>query len=448
MSSMKKLQKLNPTQVIALGFLLIILLGSFLLSLPIASKSGQWTGFLTTLFTATSATCVTGLVVVDTYTHWSVFGQLVILILIQIGGLGFISLGVFFMTFTKKNLTLRERGLVQESMNAIQLGGVVKLVKKAILGTFAVEGIGAILLMIRFIPQKGLKGIYYGIFHSISAFCNAGFDLLGEKEQYISLMEYADDWLVNITVVLLVVIGGLGFMVWQDLIDHKWHFKKYLLHTKIVMVMTGTLLFGGAILFYVFERTNLFVGVPTRYALLRSLFASMTPRTAGFNTIDIGTMTPASKLLTIVLMFIGGNPGSTAGGAKTTTLAVMFIAMISYFRNDTGNNVFGRRLEDEAVKKATTVVTFNMFLALTACILICGFQGGLDLPDVMIEVFSAINTVGMSAGLTRDLIPISRIIIIILMYCGRIGSMTFAFLFMQRKVVAPVQQPVEKILIG
>lgn len=447
MSSLKGTKKLNPTQIIALGFLLIILLGACLLSLPIASKTGQWTGFLTTLFTATSATCVTGLVVVDTYTHWSVFGQIVILIMIQIGGLGFISLGVFFTSFTKKNISLRERGLVQESMNAIQLGGVVKLVKKAIVGTFLVEGIGALLLMIRFIPQKGWKGIYYGIFHSISAFCNAGFDLLGEKEPYISLVDYADDWLVNLTVILLVVIGGLGFMVWQDLLDHKWHFKKYLLHTKIVVVMTGILLFGGAVLFYIFERANLFVGVPTHNALLRSLFASMTPRTAGFNTIDIGAMTPASKLLTVILMFIGGNPGSTAGGAKTTTIAVMMIATFSYFRNDTGNNIFGRRLEDEAVKKATAVVSFNLFLALVACLLICGIQG-LDLPDVMIEVFSAINTVGMSAGLTRDLIPISQVIIIILMYCGRIGSMTFAFLFMQRKVVAPVQQPVEKILIG
>ena len=213
------------------------------------------------------------------------------------------------------------------------------------------------------------------------------------------------------------------------------------------MVATLSLLFGGAVLFLIFERNNLFAGIPLQHALLRSLFASMTPRTAGFNTIDVGAMTPASKLLTIVLMFIGGSPGSTAGGAKTTTVVVMFVAMLSYFRNNTGNNIFGRRLEDETVKKATSVVTFNMTLALLACILICGVQN-LELSDVMIEVFSAINTVGMSAGITRELVPFSRVIIIILMYCGRIGSLTFAFLFVQRKAVAPVQQPVEKILIG
>lgn len=447
MNTLTKRKKLSPAQYIAVGFLLIILVGTLILCLPISSKTGQWTDLLTALFTATSATCVTGLVVVDTFSHWNVLGQLVILTLIQIGGLGFISLGVFFTTFTKKNISLRERGLVQESMNAIQIGGVVKLVKKTIFGTFLFEGIGALLLMLRFIPKMGWRGVYYGIFHSISAFCNAGFDLMGESEPYISLVEYADDWLVNITVVLLVVIGGLGFMVWQDLLEHKLHFKKYLLHTKIVVVATLSLLFGGAVLFLIFERNNLFAGIPLQHALLRSLFASMTPRTAGFNTIDVGAMTPASKLLTIVLMFIGGSPGSTAGGAKTTTVVVMFVAMFSYFRNNTGNNIFGRRLEDETVKKATSVVTFNMTLALLACILICGVQN-LELSDVMIEVFSAINTVGMSAGITRELVPFSRVIIIILMYCGRIGSLTFAFLFMQRKAVAPVQQPVEKILIG
>ena len=440
--------KLTTTQTIAVGFLGIILIGTFLLMLPISSQSGEVTGFLTALFTATSSTCVTGLVVVDTYIHWSVFGKCVILVLIQIGGLGFMTVGVFLAIFLKKNIGLKERGILQESMNTLQIGGVVKLVKKITIATFALEGIGAVLLSIRFIPEMGVvEGICNGIFHAVSAFCNAGFDLMGKKEAYSSLVAYSDDILVNVTIMLLIIIGGIGFVVWDDLQKKKLRVREYLLHTKIVLFFTLIFIFGGALLFFLFERENLMADMGVKETVLTSLFASVTARTAGFNTLDVAGMSTSSKLLTMALMFIGGSPGSTAGGIKTTTFAVMLVFVWANLRNSYGNNIFKRRLEEEEIRKASIVVTINLLLAVVAAIAICAFQS-FAMEDVMLEVFSAIGTVGMSTGLTRELNTWSRIVIILLMYCGRIGSMTFALSFTERKKVAPVQLPAEKIIIG
>lgn len=446
---MKKHKKnMTQTRFIALGFLCMIIIGTLLLMTPFASRDGQMTDFLSALFTATSASCVTGLVVVDTYQHWSLFGQLVILILIQIGGLGFVTIGIYFSIFFRRNVGLKARGLMQESVNALQIGGMVKLVKKIIKGTFIFEGVGALLLMIRFIPQLGLaNGIYYGIFHAISAFCNAGFDLMGRFEEYSSLVSYRDDILVNVVIMSLIVIGGIGFIVWSDLSVNGFHFKKYALHTKIVLISTAVLIFGGAILFYLFERENQLAGVGTTGSILASLFASITPRTAGFNTIDIGQMKESSKLLTTVLMFIGGSPGSTAGGIKTTTIVVMLLYVNANLSNAKGCDIFGRRLADDTVKKAGTVFMINLTLAVMASILVLAVQG-LSMPDVLLEVFSAIGTVGMSTGITRDLNTASRILIIFMMYAGRIGSMTFALSFTQRKVSTPVQLPLGKITVG
>lgn len=416
--------------------------------LPISSANGRATDFLTALFTATSATCVTGLVVVDTYTGWSVFGKIILLALIQTGGLGFMTIGVFVAVLMKKNIGLKERGILQESMNTFQIGGIVRLVKKIMIGTFAIEGIGAVLLSVRFIPQMGwIEGICNGIFHSISAFCNAGFDLMGKTEEYSSLVSYSGDFLVNITVMLLIVTGGIGFLVWDDLQKKKLRFKEYLLHTKIVLTVTFVLIFGGALCIYLAERNNLMADMGAGETVLTSLFASVTARTAGFNTIDVGGMNASSKLVTIVLMFIGGSPGSTAGGIKTTTFAVMLIFVWANLRNSHGSNIFGRRLEEEEIRKASIVVTINLFLAVAAAVILCGIQE-LPMEDVLLEVFSAIGTVGMSAGITRELNVVSRIIVILLMYCGRIGSMTFALSFTERKKVAPVQLPAEKIIIG
>lgn len=440
--------KLTATRTIAVGFLGIILAGTVLLMLPIASADGKPAGLLTALFTATSATCVTGLVVVDTYSGWSVFGKAVLLALIQIGGLGFMTVGVFVAVLMKKNIGLKERGILQESMNTLQIGGIVRLVRKITIGTLVIEGAGAVLLAARFVPQMGwIEGICNGIFHSISAFCNAGFDLMGKTEEYSSLVSYSGDFLVNITVMALIIIGGIGFLVWDDLQKKKLRFKEYLLHTKIVLVVTAVLIFGGAFLIYLFEKENLMADMGAGEKILTSLFASVTARTAGFNTIDVGGMSASSKLVTVVLMFIGGSPGSTAGGIKTTTFAVMLIFVWANLRGSHGSNIFGRRLKEEEIRKASIVVTINLLLAVAAAVILCGMQS-LPMEDILLEVFSAIGTVGMSSGITRQLNVVSKIVIILLMYCGRIGSMTFALSFTERKKVAPVQLPAEKIIIG
>lgn len=441
-------KKFTQTQMIVIGFLLIILSGTLLLMLPIATREPGGASFLEALFTATSATCVTGLVVRDTYRYWTVFGQIIIILLIQIGGLGFMTVGVFFSIVLRRKIGLRTRGILQESVNTLQIGGIVRLAKKIIWGTVFFESVGAILLSIRFCKRFGLiKGIYYGIFHSISAFCNAGFDLMGSKTAYISFTEYAEDWLLNLTVMSLIVIGGIGFLVWDDISIHKLKIRKYKLHTKIVLVTTIFLVFGGALLFYLFEKNHLMADMSASGVILSSLFSSITARTAGFNTIDTGILQDNSKLLTIILMYIGGSPGSTAGGIKTTTLAILIIYLRSNIKKINGCNVFGRRLDDDTIKKASAVMCTNLFLAMLAILIISTVQQ-LPLLDIMFEVFSAIGTVGMSTGITRDLTTVSRIIIIFLMYCGRVGSLSFALSLGANKKTVPVGQPVEQITIG
>lgn len=416
--------------------------------LPFASRDGQSEPFLNCLFTATSASCVTGLVVADTWSQWSLFGQLVILTMIQIGGLGFITVGVFISIVLRRKIGLKERGLMMESVNTLQIGGVVRLAKKIIIGTCIFEGTGAVLLAIRFIPQFGFfRGLFYGIFHSISAFCNAGFDLMGGQTPYSSFVAYYDDWLVNFVIMSLIIIGGIGFIVWDDLSRNKLHFRKYMLQTKIVLVTTAILVFGGGLLFYLLERNHLLVGMNTSGKILTSLFSSVTARTAGFNTTDTAALTDGSKLLTIILMFIGGSPGSTAGGIKTTTLVVLLLCVHSNIKQTYGINIFGRRLENDAVKRAGTILTINLLLAVTASLAIMAIQP-LGFSDILFETFSAIGTVGMTTGITRALHPISRCIIILLMYCGRIGSLSFALAFVQSKRKPHVQQPAEAINIG
>lgn len=438
----------SQTQFIAYGFFCVIITGTLLLMLPFASRDGQSEPFLNCLFTATSASCVTGLVVADTWSQWSLFGQLVILTMIQIGGLGFITVGVFISIVLRRKIGLKERGLMMESVNTLQIGGVVRLAKKIIIGTCIFEGTGAVLLAIRFIPQFGFfRGLFYGIFHSISAFCNAGFDLMGGQTPYSSFVAYYDDWLVNFVIMSLIIIGGIGFIVWDDLSRNKLHFRKYMLQTKIVLVTTAILVFGGGLLFYLLERNHLLVGMNTSGKILTSLFSSVTARTAGFNTTDTAALTDGSKLLTIILMFIGGSPGSTAGGIKTTTLVVLLLCVHSNIKQTYGINIFGRRLENDAVKRAGTILTINLLLAVTASLAIMAIQP-LGFSDILFETFSAIGTVGMTTGITRALHPVSRCIIILLMYCGRIGSLSFALAFVQSKRKPHIQQPAEAINIG
>lgn len=444
----KMRNRLTRTQWIAVGFLIIILCGTGLLMLPVSSRGAGGTDFLSSLFTATSATCVTGLVVVDTYQHWSLFGQLVILLLIQIGGLGFVTIGVTILLLMGRRIGLADRGLLKDSVNTLELGGIVRLAKLIVRGTLCIEGAGAVLLSLRFVPEFGLlEGIYYGIFHSISAFCNAGFDLMGRFGAYDSLVRYEGDYLVNLTVMALILIGGLGFVVWRDLQTHRLQWKKYSLHTKMVLTALFVLLIVPTGLFWLLERRNVLAGLDGSGQFLGALFAAVTPRTAGFNTTDVGGMTDAGKLLTMVLMLIGGNPGSTAGGVKTTTVMVLLFYIVSMIQRRDGVNIYGRRLEDGMIEKAAVVFTLSLSMVVTASFVICAVDK-LALTDVLLETFSAMNTVGMSTGITRQTGTLSRIFLILLMYGGRIGSLSFALAFTDKKQKSGLRQPMERINIG
>ncbi len=416
--------------------------------LPVSSRDAGGTDLLSALFTATSATCVTGLAVVDTYQHWTLFGQLIILLMIQVGGLGFVTIGVTILLMMGKRVGLADRGLLRDSVNTLELGGIVRLAKLIVKGTLLTEGTGAVLLSLRFVPEFGLaEGVYYGIFHSISAFCNAGFDLMGRFEAYSSLVRYADDWLVNLTCMSLILIGGLGFVVWRDLYTHRLRVKRYTLHTKMVLIALVILVAVPALLFWVLERDGVLAGLSGSGQFLGSLFAAVTPRTAGFNTTDVAGMGDAGKLLTLILMLIGGNPGSTAGGVKTTTVMVLLFYVVSMIQHRDGVNIYGRRLEDGMIEKAAIVFTLTLTLAVTASFLICAVDG-LPLTDVLLETFSAVDTVGMTTGITRQTGTCSRIILILLMYCGRIGSLSFALAFTDKKQRSGLRQPMERINIG
>lgn len=438
----------NKTRTIALNFMVIILAGALLLTLPVSSRNGQWTDFMTALFTATSASCVTGLVLVDTFNHWSVFGQILILVMIQIGGLGTIAMRILLATFLRRNITLKARNLLQESINSLQIGGIVRLIRQALKGTILFESAGAFVMAFYFVPRLGWgRGIYYSIFHAISAFCNAGFDLMGYQGEYVSFVSAVDEPLINIPIMALIILGGLGFIVWVDVWKQKFRFRKFQFHTKLVLTTTAVLVFGGGLLFYLLEKDASMAGLSGAGKIYASLFASVTARTAGFNTVDTALMSEGGKLFNIMLMFIGGSPGSTAGGIKTTSIAVIFFYMAAYLRGKHGAEAFGRKISDETVRKAVTVFVMNLSLALGVVLVINGVEK-LPMLDLMFEAFSAIGTVGMSTGLTRDLGTLGRILIILLMFLGRVGSMSFAFSFYERKPVPKVQLPEVEVPVG
>ena len=442
-------RKFSHTRLIAMGYISIIIIGTILLMLPIASKSGESAGFVTALFTAVSTSCVTGLVVVDTATNWTLFGQIVIITLIQIGGLGFMTIATMFSIFLKRKMGLRAREVMVESINTEHIGSIMNLTKKIVAGTAIFEGIGAVLLATRFIPEFGwAKGIWYSVFHSVSAFCNAGFDLMGIKEKYTSLVPFADDAVVILTISFLVIIGGIGFLVWDDVSKKKLKFKYYQLHTKIVLTVTAILLAVPTVLFLIFERDFTNEGLGIGQSILNSIFDSVTARSAGFNSTDTAALAPASKILTVFLMFIGGSPGSTAGGIKTTTLAVIAMSTFNGITHRQSQGIFGRRLEKDAIHKASSVVFTNMSLAIIGIIAILAIQPSLDIGDIIFECVSAIGTVGMTTGITRDLATASRLIIAFLMFCGRVGSVSFALALMEKKAAPPVKNPREKITIG
>lgn len=435
-------------RIVASTVLGVILFGAFMLCLPISSHSGKWTSFIDALFTATSATCVTGLVVFDTYTHWSTFGQLIILLLIQIGGIGFMTIVTLFFVLLKRNIGLHERKLIMESTGNIKISGIIVLLKRIALGTFIFEGFGTLILATRFCPQMGfLKGLYNAGFHSVSAFCNAGFDLMGKFGEYSSLTTYSDDIIVNLTIMLLIIIGGIGFLVWNDIIKNKFNIKHYLLHSKIVLLTSLSLIIVGAILFYLFERNNLFIGLDIKDKIFAAFFQSVTSRTAGFNTIDIANLSESSNLLTQILMFIGGSPGSTAGGIKTTTFVVLLLGVLASSRQNAHITIFKRRLEENVIRKASAIATLYLLAILLSTLAICALQD-FSIKQASFEVISAAGTVGLSTGITTSLNTTSKILIIILMFAGRVGGLTIGLVFAEKKNNVPLNRPSEKILIG
>lgn len=443
-----KIRQLSYVQTIALGFLTVIAAGTILLMLPAASQNGEATGLVTALFTSVSASCVTGLVLVDTATYWSGFGQAVILLLIQLGGLGFMTIATLFSRLLRRRMSLRERGVMAESINTIRVGRILEITYTIGLGTLIFELSGAVLLAMRFIPEFGFgQGLWYSVFHSVSAFCNAGFDLMGVKEPFSSLVSYSDDALVSITIMLLIILGGIGFLVWDDIRQKGLKWRRYDLQTKLVIVTTLALVFGGALLFFVIERNRMNADMPLGEQVLVSFFSAVTPRTAGFNSVDTASLSDASKLLTVILMFIGGSPGSTAGGIKTTTVAVAFVFLFSGIRGRRGAYVFGRRIPDDAMKRSGMIVSTNLMLALFGALVLCGTQS-LPLSDVLIEVFSAIGTVGMSTGITRELSTLSALVVALLMYLGRVGSVSFAMALLERRMDPPVTYPEEQVTVG
>ncbi len=351
-------KKFEPTytELIAFSFLGVITVGGLLLLLPISSADGTWTTPLTAFFTATSATCVTGLVVTDTYTHWSFFGQLVILAMIQIGGLGFMTVMTAFAVAIRKKIGLHERSLLMQAAGSMTHGGLIRLTRRIIAITAFFEFLGACMLSIRFIPQMGLaEGIWNAIFHSVSAFCNAGFDIMGKYGPFSSFTGYVGDPLVSLTLISLIVVGGIGFLVWDDIIKNKFHYGKYDLHTKLVLDTTGILILSGWVIFLLTEADESLAGMPLGEKILASLFQSITPRTAGFNTIDTASLSDGGTILTLFLMFIGGSPGSTAGGIKTTTIAVLLLDTIATATMQSSINIHKRKLDDAMVKRASAI---------------------------------------------------------------------------------------------
>lgn len=439
--------KLNAVQVLVIGFALVILTGALLLTLPISSANGTPTSFIDSLFTATSATCITGLVTLDTATHWSTFGKVVIITLIQVGGLGFMAFTTLFALILGKKITLKQRLIMQEAMNTFSIQGLVSMMRYILIFTFSVEFIGAMLLSTQFIPMFGLgKGIVYSFFHSISAFCNAGFDLMGN---FSSLTGLYDNSVIILTIGSLIVVGGVGFSVWVDIYKNK-DLKKLSLHSKLVLSMTTILIVGGAILMFVFEFNNPNTMGPmgVKDKMLSSLFASITPRTAGFNSISTSDMTLAGRSLTILLMFVGASPGSTGGGIKTSTAGILLMTVICVIRGREDTEIFKRRINKDLVYKAFTIVTLSIGIVIGVTMILSITEVGASLEYLIYEVVSAFGTVGLTLGLTPSLTTIGKVMLALTMYCGRVGPMTLFLALTNRKKNRGIRYPEDKILVG
>lgn len=439
-----KHKHITSFQIIILGFLSVIILGSILLMLPVATRDGKGAVCSDALFTATSAVCVTGLVIHDTATYWSMFGQSVILFLIQIGGMGIVTVAVSVAAFSGRKIGLMQRSTMQEAVSAHHVGGIVRLTKFILKTSVCIELIGAALLLPAFIRDFGIaKGLWYALFHSVSAFCNAGFDLIGIKEPFSSLTSYSSQPFFNFTVMALIIIGGIGFLTWEDINNNKLHFRKYRMQSKVILTVTGILIILPSLYFFFFEYQNL----PLGERILTSLFQSVTPRTAGFNTTDLTAFNETGQMLIILLMLIGGSPGSTAGGMKTTTIAVLVSSALSVFRKKEDTHFFKRRISDDTVKSAATIFLLYIGLFIGGGMIISRIEN-LPLLPSLFETASAIGTVGLSLGITSQLGVASQFILIILMFFGRVGGLTLIFAAMKGTGTNITKYPQEKIMVG
>lgn len=434
---------LSSFQIIIIGFAGIILVGTILLMMPFSTQSGAGTSFLDALFTATSAVCVTGLVVQDTATYWSYFGQFVILCLIQIGGMGVITVASSLALLSGRKLSFSQRNIMREALSAPQVGGIVKLTSFVIKGTLLFEVLGALIMLPVFCKDFGIKGIWMSFFHSISAFCNAGFDLLGVNAKYSSLISYAENPVVNITIMLLIIIGGIGFLTWSDMVNHKHKIGEYRMQSKVILSTTGILIAVPTIYFFVIEFTHL----PLVDRIYASFFQAITPRTAGFNTVDFGILSEAGIGIIILLMLIGGSPGSTAGGMKTTTITVLFANAKAVFRRKDETDLFGRRIPSDTIRTASTILILYVTLFFCGGVLLSLLEG-LPMMTCLFETASAIGTVGLTLGITPQLGLLSRLILIFLMFFGRVGGLTLIFAALSGSSKHFSKLPQEKITVG
>lgn len=434
----------SPFRIIIFGFLLVIFMGSFLLMLPVSTKAGVCTPFLDALFTSTSAVCVTGLVIHDTATYWSSFGQSVIILLIQIGGLGVITVAGAFAILSGRKIGLMQRSTMQEAIAAPNVGGIVRRTGFILKTALVVELFGAVLLFPVFFCEFGLfKGAWYSLFHSISAFCNAGFDLMGVKARFSSLTDYAGNPVISIVIALLIAIGGIGFLTWEDIRTNGLHFQKYRMQSKVILTVTGALILIPTIYFFLFEFTQ----APMGERVLLSFFQAVTPRTAGFNTADLTLLSETGQFVIIILMLIGGSPGSTAGGMKTTTFAVLLANTLAVFRRREHPSFFNRRLSNEVVSQASTILIMYLVLFLTAGLVISRVEN-LPVLTCLFETASAIGTVGLSLGITPQLSGISHLLLIALMFFGRVGGLTLIFAALSHVQGNSARLPQERITVG
>ena len=437
-------KRLSSFKLIVLGFAAVIFVGALLLMLPVSSVSGTQTPFHEALFTSVSAVCVTGLVVQDTGSYWSSFGQAVILLLIQTGGLGVITVAVSFAILSGRKISLMQRSTMQDAISAPKIGGIVRLTKFSVQGTLFIELLGMTAMLPVFFRDYGIKGIWMAAFHSVSAFCNAGFDLLGTSSQpFVSLGRYIANPLINLVIMLLIIIGGIGFLTWDDIRTNRLHLRKYRMQSKVILCTTAVLLIAPAMYFYFFE----FADLTRKERLLSSLFQAVTPRTAGFNTVDLTDLSEAGQFITIALMLIGGSPGSTAGGLKTTTIAVLLTTAISTFRRRENANLFGRRIDDDVVKNAATISLMYITLCCTGGLII-SVSEGLPMLTCLFETASAVGTVGLSLGITPELNLLSRSVLILLMFLGRVGGLTLIFAALSSAQKKVSKLPKEKITVG